>query len=60
MPGQYKDSQEKYEDIRRALNQWKQDCQDVIDLGKEFYTHERLQLEAKNITRIDEILKGEV
>lgn len=43
----------------RALKEWKQDCQDVIDLGKEFYTHERLQLEAKNITRIDEILKGE-
>ena len=43
----------------RALKEWKQDCQDVIELGKEFYTHERLQLEAKNITRIDEILKGE-
>ena len=47
------------ENMVKALKEWKEDCEDVIELGKEFYTHERLQLEAKNITRIDEILKGE-
>ena len=47
------------EGMIRALKEWKQDCQDIVDLGKEFYTHERLQIEARNIIRIDEILKGE-
>ena len=51
---------ERLETIKQKLSEMKKNYQDVVDLGVEYFSYERIKLAKNTIVEIDEILKGEV
>jgi hypothetical protein len=45
--------------IEQKLREMKKNYQDVVDLGVEYFSYERIKLAKNTIVEIDEILKGE-
>ena len=45
--------------IEQKLREMRSSYQDVVDLGVEYFSYERVKLAKNTIVEIDEILKGE-